>query len=74
MSPPEDIEALRIVVSALHHLFPQPLWCGTGAALEAALNVLMDFRAFDVSRRVMFPPLYLYLLGLRLFVFDQRHR
>ena len=62
------------MVSALHRLFPRLLWCGTGVALEAVLNMLMDFRAFDVSRRVMFPPLFLYLLGLRLSIFDQRHR
>jgi hypothetical protein len=72
----EDIEALRIVVSALHRLFPRLLWCGTEAAWKAALDMLMDFRAFNVSRRGMFPPfgLCLYLLGLRLFIFDQRRR
>jgi hypothetical protein len=50
MPPPEDIEALRIVASALHHLFPR-LWLKdeTGAAWKATLDMVKDLRRGELD-------------------------
>jgi hypothetical protein len=50
MPPREDIEALRIVASALHHLFPR-LWLKdeTGAAWKATLDRVKDFRRGELD-------------------------
>jgi hypothetical protein len=50
MPPREDIEALRIVASALHHLFPR-LWLKdeTGAAWKATLDMVKDFRRGELD-------------------------
>jgi hypothetical protein len=49
--PPEDIEALRIVASALHHLFP---WLRPedriGAAWKATSDMMENFRRGELDR------------------------
>ena len=49
MPPPEDIEALRIVASALHHLFPRLRLGGFGDAWKTTLDVVKDFRRGELD-------------------------